>query len=57
MEKLQHIVTDLHRVYLTEMEAKIQPKIANKKEQPTNAGGDGGDAIKKAARQPSSFPL
>ena len=51
MEKLQHIVTDLHRVYLTEMEAKIQPKIANKKEQPTNAGGDGGDAIKKAARQ------
>lgn len=51
MEKLQHIVTDLHKVYLTEMEAKIQPKIASKKEQPTNAGGDGGDAIKKAARQ------
>ena len=51
MEKLQHIVTDLHKVYLTEMEAKIQPKIASKKEQPSNAGGDGGDAIKKAARQ------
>lgn len=51
MEKLQHIVTDLHKVYLTEMEAKIQPKIASKKEQPSNAGGGGEDAIKKAARQ------
>jgi len=58
MANLQHIVTDLHQVYLTEMEAKIQPKIG-KKESPAASGGgssegggdSGGDPVKKQARQ------
>ena len=54
MANLQHIVTDLHQVYLTEMEAKIQPKIG-KKESPAASGGGssegGADPVKKQARQ------
>lgn len=54
MSKLHHVVTDLHQVYLTEMEAKIKPQMG-KKEAPSSesGGGEGGgdDNIKKQARQ------
>ena len=53
---LKHIVTDLHKVYLTEMEAKIKPKSTAGTEKKASASGDseGGtaeDQTKKAARQ------
>ena len=53
---LKHIVTDLHKVYLTEMEAKIKPKSSAGTEKKASASGDseGGtaeDQTKKAARQ------
>ena len=56
MSKLHHVVTDLHQVYLTEMEAKIKPQMG-KKEAPSSksgsseGGGGGEDNIKKQARQ------
>ena len=53
---LKHIVTDLHQVYLTEMEAKIKPKSTAGTEKKASSSGDseGGtaeDQVKKAARQ------
>ena len=53
---LKHIVTDLHQVYLTEMEAKIKPKATAGASEKKASGdsGDGGtaeDQVKKAARQ------
>jgi hypothetical protein len=58
MAKLQHIITDLHQVYLTEMEAKIKPQLGKTPassaapaggEKKSDGGGD--DNIKKQARQ------
>ena len=57
MANLKHVVTDLHQVYLTEMEAKIKPQIGSSAsssesgEKKSDAGGGGDDSIKKAARQ------
>lgn len=58
MANLQHIVTDLHQVYLTEMEAQIKPQLGKKSESPSGSGGDkkdaaggGDDNVKKQARQ------
>lgn len=57
MANLKHVVTDLHQVYLTEMEAKIKPQIGSSAsssesgEKKSDAGGGGEDSIKKAARQ------
>jgi len=51
---LKHIVTDLHQVYLTEMEAKIKPKStagAGEKKSGDSEGGTAEDQVKKAARQ------
>ena len=51
---LKHIVTDLHQVYLTEMEAKINPKSTagtEKKASGDSEGGTAEDQVKKAARQ------
>ena len=51
---LKHIVTDLHKVYLTEMEAKIKPKSTagtEKKASGDSEGGTAEDQVKKAARQ------
>ena len=51
---LKHIVTDLHQVYLTEMEAKIKPKSTagtEKKASGDSEGGTAEDQVKKAARQ------
>ena len=51
---LKHIVTDLHKVYLTEMEAKIKPKStagAGEKKSGDSEGGTAEDQVKKAARQ------
>lgn len=52
MSKLQHIVTDIYQVYLTEMEAKIQPKVGKdtSKSSPESSSG-AEDNIKKSARQ------
>ena len=60
MAKLQHIITDLHQFYLTEMEAQIKPQLgksfasssgsdAGKKGAASSGGGD--DVTKKQARQ------
>ncbi len=53
MSKLHHVVTDLHQVYLTEMEAKIKPQMGKKETPSSEGGGEGGgeDNIKKQARQ------
>jgi len=58
MANLQHIVTDLYQVYLTEMEAQIKPQLGKKSESSSGSGGDkksvgggGEDNIKKQARQ------
>jgi len=53
MSKLHHVVTDLHQVYLTEMEAKIKPQMGKKEAPSSESGGEGGgdDNIKKQARQ------
>lgn len=54
MSKLHHVVTDLHQVYLTEMEAKIKPQMGNKPAPSSGSGGSDGsgdDNIKKQARQ------
>jgi hypothetical protein len=59
MAKLQHIITDLHQVYLTEMEAKIKPQLGKSSASSSGSGGDkkdaagggGEDNIKKQARQ------
>ncbi len=49
---LKHIVTDLHQVYLTEMEAKIKPKsTAGTEKKSDSEGGTAEDQVKKAARQ------
>ena len=51
---LKHIVTDLHKVYLTEMEAKIKPKStagAGETKSGDSEGGTAEDQVKKAARQ------
>jgi len=58
MANLKHVVTDLHQVYLTEMEAKIKPQLdkssgssgeSDEGEKKSDGGGD--DNVKKAARQ------
>lgn len=57
MSKLHHVVTDLHQVYLTEMEAKIKPQMGKKEAPSSESGGSGGgggageDNTKKQARQ------
>ena len=60
MANLKHVVSDLHEVYLTEMEAKIKPQLDKSSasssgsgdgEKKDDAGGGGGDNIQKAARQ------
>lgn len=58
MANLKHVVTDLHQVYLTEMEAKIKPQIGSSSGSSSESGGEkksdaggGEDSIKKAARQ------
>jgi hypothetical protein len=56
MSKLHHVVTDLHQVYLTEMEVKIKPQMGKKEGSSSStaadAGGGGSDEqIKKQARQ------
>lgn len=59
MANLQHIITDLHQVYLTEMEAKIKPQLGNSSPSSSgsgggkkdSAGGGGDDNVKKQARQ------
>lgn len=56
MAKLQHIVTDLHQLYLTEMEAQIKPKltsqVSSNKFSGSGSGSDSdGDPTKKQARQ------
>ena len=53
---LKHVVTDLHTVYLTEMEAKIKPKStagagSDSKASGDSEGGTAEDQTKKAARQ------
>ena len=59
MANLKHVVSDLHQVYLTEMEAKIKPQL-DKSSAPSSGSdsGDnkdsssgGGDNLQKAARQ------
>ena len=58
MANLKHVVTDLHQVYLAEMDAKIKPQLdkssgssggSDEGEKKSDGGGD--DNIKKAARQ------
>jgi hypothetical protein len=58
MSSVQHIVTDLHKVYLTEMEAKIQPKIGQQSgssdkssSEKSSENGGSEDKLKKQARQ------
>jgi hypothetical protein len=60
MAKLQHIITDLHQVYLTEMEAQIKPQLGKSSASSSGSGGDkkdaaagggGDDNVKKQARQ------
>jgi hypothetical protein len=59
MANLQHIVTDLHQVYLTEMEAQIKPQLGKSSASSSGSGGDkkdsagggGDDNVKKQARQ------
>jgi len=59
MANLKHVVSDLHEVYLTEMEAKIKPQLDKSSESSSGSGDDekkddaggGGDNIQKAARQ------
>ena len=53
---LKHVVTDLHKVYLTEMEAQIKPKStagagSDSKASGGSEGGTAEDQTKKAARQ------
>lgn len=59
MANLKHVVSDLHEVYLTEMEAKIKPQLDKSSASSSGSGDDekkddaggGGDNIQKAARQ------
>jgi len=58
MANLKHVVTDLHQVYLAEMDAKIKPQLdkssgssGGSDEGEKKSGGGGEDNIKKAARQ------
>ena len=59
MANLKHVVSDLHQVYLTEMEAKIKPQLDKSSDSSSGseggekkaAGGGGEDNVKKAARQ------
>ena len=59
MANLKHVVSDLHEVYLTEMEAKIKPQLDKSSASSSGSGdgekkddaGGGGDNIQKAARQ------
>ena len=58
MANLQHIITDLHQVYLTEMEAQIKPQLGKSSASSSgsgdgkkDAGGGGDDNLKKQARQ------
>jgi len=59
MANLKHVVSDLHQVYLTEMEAKIKPQLDKSSASSSGSGdgekkddaGGGGDNIQKAARQ------
>ena len=60
MANLKHVVSDLHRVYLTEMEAQIKPQLdkssgssgeSDKSDGKKSDGGGGDDNVKKAARQ------
>ena len=60
MANLKHVVSDLHQVYLTEMEAQIKPQLdkssgssgeSDKSGEKKSDGGGGDDNVKKAARQ------
>ena len=59
MANLKHVVSDLHQVYLAEMEAKIKPQLDKSSASSSGSGDDekkddaggGGDNIQKAARQ------
>ena len=58
MANLKHVVSDLHQVYLTEMDAKIKPQLDKSSASSSGSGGDekkdsagGGDNVQKAARQ------
>ena len=60
MANLKHVVSDLHEVYLTEMEAKIKPQMGKETsassssadgEKKEAGGGGAGDNIQKSARQ------
>tara|TARA_Y100000287_G_scaffold76605_1_gene60636 strand:- start:27 stop:1109 length:1083 start_codon:yes stop_codon:yes gene_type:complete len=60
MANLKHVVSDLHQVYLTEMEAQIKPQLdkssgssgeSDKSDDKKSDGGGGDDNVKKAARQ------
>ncbi len=60
MANLKHVVSDLHQVYLAEMEAKIKPQLDKSSasssgsdggEKKDNSAGGGGDNVQKAARQ------
>jgi hypothetical protein len=59
MANLKHVVSDLHQVYLAEMEAKIKPQLDKSSASSSGSGdgekkdsaGGGGDNVQKAARQ------
>ena len=60
MANLKHVVSDLHQVYLVEMEAQIKPQLdkssgssggSDKSNEKKSDGGGADDNIKKAARQ------
>ena len=60
MANLKHVVSDLHQVYLAEMEAKIKPQLDKSSasssgsdggEKKDDSAGGGGDNVQKAARQ------
>lgn len=58
MANLKHVVSDLHQVYLVEMDAKIKPQLDKSSSSPSASADDakkesggGEEGIKKAARQ------
>ncbi len=60
MANLKHVVSDLHQVYLVEMEAQIKPQLdkssgssggSDKSDEKKSDGGGNDDNVKKAARQ------
>ncbi len=58
MANLKHVVSDLHQVYLVEMDAKIKPQLDKSSPSPSASADDakkesggGEEGVKKAARQ------